>query len=220
MAEKIKFATIFDMDGVLFDTMGVAHAARTNLLASYGIALTPQENENYSREFLGDNIRHWDKKYNFPLNEDEYLKAYYAEQGKIIKENGIDQGLVSLLDELDKNYILKGIGTLSTRPRAKILLKSTGLRKYFPVLVAEEDVHNHKPSSEVFLEVANRLCTIPGQCIVFEDSSNGVLAGLNANMKVIGKLNKYNSRTDLKGADKIIESFSEVNYNNLAEMFE
>jgi len=55
---------------------------------------------------------------------------------------------------------------------------------------------------------------------VFEDSSNGVLAGKNANMKVIGYLGKYNSLQDLKGSDVIIASFLEVNHNKLSRMFE
>jgi HAD superfamily hydrolase (TIGR01509 family) len=220
MTDKIKFAAIFDMDGVLIDTVGLAKTARDNLLASYGVELTPEEIQNYKREDLGDNIKQWNRKYNLNLTEDEYIKSYYAEQGRILQERGPDSELVKLLEELDNNSVLKGIGTGSKRLRAKTMLKCAGLRKYFPILVAEEDVHNHKPSSETFLEVANRLAILPGQCIVFEDSSDGVLAGLNANMKVIGYLNKHNSLEDLRGTHKIITNFSEVNYNILEKMFE
>jgi len=216
----MKFAAIFDMDGVLIDTYTLSNNARDNLLASHGIKLTPEEIQNYSREFLDETIRGWNEKYNFPLNEEEYLNSYHAEQKKILNNTSPDSHLLKLLEELDANHVLKGIATLSDRERAKRLLRWSGLRKYFPVLVAQEDVHNHKPSPDVFLETARRLCTPPEKCIVIEDSYYGALGAKIANMKVIGYLNTHNSPKELVEAHTLIKSFSEINYDRLSKMVE
>ena len=206
------------MDGVLIDTHGLFFKTQSTFLEKYGIPSTPGDIKNYLKKPLADNISHWKTKYNFPMNEDAYRKLYFAEELRLLKKQGPDSHLVKLLQELEKNNTPRGIGTGSKRLRAKEMLHAAGLRKYFPVLVAEEDVH--KLASDVFLEVARRIGISPQRCIVFEDSSSGVLAAKNANMKVIGYLNKYNSLQDLKGSDLIIASFMEVNHNKLSRMFE
>ena len=208
------------MDGVLIDTHDLFFKTQSTFLEKYGIPSTPGDIKNYLKKPLADNISHWKTKYNFPMNEDAYRKLYISEEIRLLKRQGPDSHLVSLLQELSKNNTPKGIGTSSRKLRAITMLKACGLRKYFPILVADEDVSNHKPASDVFLEVARKIGMPPERCVIFEDSSNGVLAGKNANMKVIGCLGKYNSIEDLKGSDIIIASFMEVNHNKLSRMFE
>ena len=216
----MKFAAIFDMDGVLIDHKDLFFNAQANLLKEYGIPCVPKDIKNYLKKPLADNILDWKDKYNFPMKEETYRELYTAEEARLLRIKGADSHLVNLLEELGKNNVLLGIGTCAGKQRAKLMLKCAGLIKYFPVLVTEEDVHNHKPACDVFLKVAKKIGMPPEKCIIFEDSSNGILAGKNANMKVIGYLGKYNSLQDLKGSDVIIASFLEVNHNKLSRMFE
>jgi HAD superfamily hydrolase (TIGR01509 family) len=215
----MKFAAIFDMDGVLIDYKDLLITSQANLLKGYGIPSTPGDIKNYLEKPLSYNLEDWSKKYNFFMNEETYREISNADGIRLLKKQGPDSHLVKLLEELEKNNIPRGIGTSSGRKRAKEMLHAVGLRKYFQFLVCEEDVHNHKPASDVFLKVARKIGIPPERCVVFEDSSDGVLAGKNANMKVIGYLNKHNSPEDLKGSDIIISSFMEVNRNKLSRMF-
>lgn len=214
------FATIFDLDGTLVDTHRIFWTAQNNLLGPYGITFTPEDIKEYSGKSLAENIQKWNEKFNISLNEEEYRKSYIEEQIKLMKSEKPDSSLVKLLEELEDYGVPKGIGTSSGRKRAKKILKCSGLRRYFPILVAEEDVHNHKPSPDVFLKVADLLNVPPERCIVFEDSYNGALAGRIAKMKVVGYLNKHNSPKDLIEAHTLIKSYSDVNYHTLLKMLE
>jgi HAD superfamily hydrolase (TIGR01509 family) len=216
----MKFAAIFDMDGVLVDTRDLIWNSQNKALERYGIHISKEEaNEHFGRPIKED-IEDWNERYGLSLNLIEYNCSLWEEQSKYLRKTGPDKNLVNLLEELERNNVPKGIGTSSERFRAKRILSWIGLRKYFPVLVGQEDVHNHKPSPDVFLEVAKRLATPPEKCVVFEDSDNGVLAAKTANMKVIGYLGEPISiKNYLKYTDLTIKKFSEINYDKLSKMF-
>ncbi|MGY4884368.1 MAG: HAD family hydrolase [Nanobdellota archaeon] len=215
----MKFAAIFDMDGVLVDTHDLIWSSINKTLRRYGVHLTTEDINQYLGKSLEDDVKDWNEKYNLSLNLNQYKETLWAEQRRTLKKIGPDKNLLSLLDQLNENKVLKGVGTSSGRKRAKSILKSSGLRRYFPILVAAEDVDNHKPSPDVFLRVAKLLSMKPEDCVVFEDSYSGILAAKVANMKAIGYHGKHNSIKDLIDADLIIKNFSEVNLDKLSIMF-
>ena len=78
-----------------------------------------------------------------------------------------------------------GIGTGSPRNQADSILKSTGLDAYISVLVSADDVTNHKPHPDTFLQVAELLGANPANCLVFEDTRIGLEAGKAAGMDTV-----------------------------------
>lgn len=62
----------------------------------------------------------------------------------------------------------------------KFILERTGLRKYFAVVVTDDDVEEPKPAPEIYLKVAALLAVSPDRCVVLEDSPYGVEAALAA----------------------------------------
>ncbi len=207
------------MDGVLVDTHDMIWTSINKVLSRYGVTLNNQEINTYLGKSLEDNIKSWNEKYSLNLNLQEYTPLLWAEQRKLLRNIGPDKNLVNLLNELEANNIPKGVGTSSQRFRARKILNWSGLRKYFPVLVASENVQNHKPAPDTFLEVAKLLSTPPENCIVIEDSYSGILAAKVAKMRAIGYGGKHNSLNDLVDADLVIKDFSELNYKRLSWMF-
>lgn len=64
-------------------------------------------------------------------------------------------------------------------------LSATGLDDVFAVVVSSDEVAHGKPSPDVYLEAARRLGAVPADCLVVEDSRNGVLAARAAGMTVV-----------------------------------
>ena len=64
-------------------------------------------------------------------------------------------------------------------------LEATGLTDAFAVVVSSDEVAHGKPAPDVYLEAARRLGVDPGDCLVVEDSYNGVKAGRSAGMTVV-----------------------------------
>ena len=91
-----------------------------------------------------------------------------------------------------------------------IILKKIGLLEYFDDILSGESVENCKPAPDVFLESAKRLGVNRENCVVVEDSLNGVLAANRAGMKVIGFLNPNSGQQDLSTATVVIQNFHEI----------
>ena len=213
------FVTIFDMNGVLIDSHDLIWNGVNNLLGEYNVSLSPEDIKRYIGKSLEDDIKDWNSKYSLSLELKDFKVKLWEEQRDSLKKLGENKNLTTLLNELEANNISKGVGTSSNRFRAIKILDWSGLRNYFPVLVAAEDVHNHKPSPDTFLKVAQKLSTPPENCIVIEDSYSGILAAKIAKMKAIGYLGNHNSKEDLIDADLIIKDFSELSYQKLSSMF-
>ena len=92
---------------------------------------------------------------------------------------------VGLLRVARETFCRTGLATMSLREEALPVLSALDLEQSLDVVLAREDVQNPKPDPEIYLTAAERLRVQPGECLVLEDSPNGVRAGVAAGMNVI-----------------------------------
>jgi len=172
-------AAIFDMDGTMFDT----EKLRFKMLkeASY---------ELYNEEIL-DSIL-FDSLGISAVNGEILAKKYYGEEypykeireradnleRQYVRENGVPvkDGLYNLLERLKKNHIFIALATSSRREIAEEYLIRAKVLRYFDILVCGDEVENGKPDPEIFIKAASELSCDPSNCLIFEDSENGILA--------------------------------------------
>jgi beta-phosphoglucomutase-like phosphatase (HAD superfamily) len=95
---------------------------------------------------------------------------------------------VTVIDEvfdIAKKYhgrLPMAIGTGGSRRTISETLNQTGIGKYFDVIIAADDVKNHKPAPDTFLECAKLLGVEPSDCEVFEDGDPGLEAAIAGGM--------------------------------------
>ena len=92
---------------------------------------------------------------------------------------------VGLLRVAKDNNCKTGLATLSARQEALHFVHALDLEQSLDVILAREDVKNGKPDPEIYLLAAQKLDVQPQDCIVIEDSPNGVRAGVAAGMNVV-----------------------------------
>ena len=92
---------------------------------------------------------------------------------------------VRLLRVAKENSCRTALATLSARKEALHFVRALGLEESLDVILAREDVRNAKPDPEIYLLAARRLDVTPQDCIVIEDSPNGVRAAVAAGMNVV-----------------------------------
>ena len=107
-----------------------------------------------------------------------------VEDPQVIRDNQWPHA-VGLLRVARKNYCKAGLATMSYRKEVTHVLKSLELEESLDVVLTREDVQNAKPDPEIYLLAAARLKVPPEECLVLEDSPNGVRAGVAAGMNVI-----------------------------------
>ena len=89
------------------------------------------------------------------------------------------------------------------------MLSQCQLSKYFDVVISGENVKRNKPFPDIYLKSSEQLAVLPAECLVIEDSFNGILAAKRAKMDVWAlKPKKYT--IDQNSANCIFQNFIEM----------
>lgn len=128
-------------------------------------------------------------------------------------------GVEDFLRTAKKQGIVIALATSSTRKKPETHLNKLNLMKYFDLLVTAEDVQRIKPAPDLFLKTAEKAgCTVE-ECLVIEDSLNGLKAGLNANMRVLVVPNDVTKYCDFQGEYLMVNSLEDVDVEKLIREF-
>ena len=188
-------ALIFDLDGVIVDSMPVHELAWRRYLETLGFdggdipaRMHGRRNDEIVRDFLGEKIDH------------DAVAAHGAAKERVFREmlgdrlrENLVAGIAEWLDHVEGAPI--ALATNAERANIDFTLDGAGLRRYFDVIVDGSEVSRPKPAPDVYLRAAEQLKIAPGNCIVFEDSPVGVAAARAAGMRVVG-VRTHASRLD------------------------
>lgn len=208
-------AVIFDMDGVIIDSEPIYSEVDKRVLKQCDIIA----NEEILNPYVGiSNPEMWKdlkERYHLIPSVEELLKLQSELLIKAFNETKIEaiDGIKELLSELKQNKILLAVASSSARSFIESILKTIGIREYFKIILSGEEVQRGKPNPDIFLKTAEMLEVSPQECIVIEDSTNGVKAALAAGMKCIGYSNLNSGSQDLSSASTIVDSIREINYD-------
>ena len=213
-------AVIFDMDGVLLDSEPLHAQADREMLGRLGIEVEP----GYLDRFVGVTAPvMWaeildEKRVSADLGE--LLNASLSIKLKLLKKGDYApiEGVVPLLAELYRKHVPVVIASSSPGIFIKEAVKKLGISRYVRDWVSAESVPKSKPEPDVFLKAAERLELGPEQCVVIEDSTNGVLAARRAGMKCVGFRNPNSGNQDVSKADLVVGSMAEVTFEALKKL--
>lgn len=183
MIDGIK-AIIFDLDGTLINSMSTWEKINLDLINDNKL-----NNYNVIRNHIDGKTLYEIAEYfinNYQINKsiDEVID-YYTHKIKCECKNNnlLRPGVVELLNSLHgKCYI--ALATSNSREIAKIILTEYNINNYFDCIKSLDDVKKSKPDPEIYLQVAKSLNISTKECVVVEDSKNGVKAALEAGMNV------------------------------------
>ena len=96
-------------------------------------------------------------------------------------------GFLTFIDDLRAHGVLTAVVTSSNQPKmASVYRQRPGFRQLFDAILTSEDFAESKPAPDCYLRAAARFDVPPTDCIVFEDSFNGLRSGRAAGMFVVG----------------------------------
>ncbi len=206
-------AVIFDMDGVLVNSEPHHFAVEKILLNDLGISVTDREVDSFVGLALNKMWQRIKDSYHLKENIEELVKkdtefrvSYFSDLEKLDPIEGVKELISSISDEKLKT----AVASSSHSRFISTVLEKTGLSGCFPLLISGFDVEHGKPFPDIFLKTASLLGVRPEDCVVVEDSCNGIKGAKAAGMKCIAYRNPESGNQDLSEADMIIDSFSEI----------
>ena len=214
-------AIIFDMDGVLVDSVESNFKSFNMVLKKYNVKLNLNESQKYIGRALSNQIEMWKKDFNIKeeIDPQEFSKEAFQYQMKLIRDElKPDEDILNLINSSKDKGIKIAVATSSTKFRAEEILKLLNIYDKLDAFVTKEDVSRHKPAPDTFLKASSLLNINPKNCVVIEDATNGIEAANLAEMFSIAKLTKYHTKEDFESiADYIFEDFSEITIEKLIE---
>ena len=210
-------AVIFDMDGVIIDSEPIHFETDMETMKYLGCNISKEELEKYvgtTNEYMFSDIK---KNYNIEKSVEDIIN-YRAEiiKNKIVQSDLEPiEGIRELLIDLKDKNIPAAIASSSPKDFINIVVSKFKLQEYFKYIVSGEEVESGKPAPDVYIETAKKLGISPKECIVVEDSKNGVIAAKAAGMKCIGFQNINSGNQDLSKADIIVNSIGEIKLSYL-----
>lgn len=206
-------AVIFDMDGLMLDTETLAREAWFNTMHEFGIDLT----DAVYLQVLGTTGARTREIFQEAYGADIPIDAMYARKQQLIDEAiaqgriAAKPGLLALLDWLDAHGIPKAVGSSTYREWVLKKLTAAGIAQRFEVIVGGDEVQHGKPAPDIFLRCAEIMGVQPANCVVLEDSDNGVRAAHAAGMRCIIVPDLKPPADDvLPLADAVVDSLDDV----------
>ena len=178
-------AVVFDLDGVIVDSEHVWDDVRQRLAEERG----GRWHDQASRDMMGMSSPEWSRYMHDVVGLAEppeeinaevvrRLEAVYREELPLL------DGAVEAVEALAARWPL-GLASSSNRELIDLVLRVSGLERWFAATVSSEEVPRGKPAPDVYLEAARRLGVPPGRCTAVEDSENGIRSAKAAGMRVV-----------------------------------
>lgn len=207
-------AALFDMDGVLLDSLNMWYKIACDFMRENGVEMTERMyGEIRVLSFL-ESAQYFIDELKLCSTPQMLIDEWNARAAAAYKnEIGLLPGVEDYVRKLSARGIHLAIVTASDAGLARAALKRLGLSRYFDAIITEADARMFKSGPEIFLLAAKTLDAPPETCIVFEDSLYAAKAAKAAGMKVWAMCSAAGAddAADFQGvADRCFESFEEL----------
>ena len=206
------------MDGVIVDTEPVHKHAYYQHFNQLGITVTP---EMYA-SFTGNSTKNIFERLKVQFNLEDQVQDLVATKRKFfnaafdVKDDlYLLEGVEDLIKDLYDNEMQLILASSSAKVTIKRIFNRFGLHRYFTHIVSGEDFPKSKPHPAIFLKTTELAQTPIQNCIIIEDSSNGIKAAKAAGIYCIGYDSFHTKMQDYSLADMVISDFRELSYDKI-----
>lgn len=215
-------AVLFDMDGVIVDTEPLHRKAYFKMFESFGAKVS---DELYAR-FAGASTRKvcqtvieefkLDKTY----EELQMVKrAYFKELFYNDEDFDLIPGVRNLIEHYHEGHVKLVLASSASPTTIDMVFEKFGLDPYFKGKISGAELKESKPHPEIFLRAAKIAGEPNENCMVIEDSTNGILAAHRAGIFCAGFKSEHTHGQNYDLANIVVKDFKELEMNNLIEFF-
>lgn len=181
-------AAIFDLDGLLINSEPLWEQAETNIFARYHMKVTPELCQKVKGFRVDESVIKLLQIFNrSDLNPSLIERQIMDEVKNLISTKGKAMaGSSYIMHFFESRKIPMALASSSKMEIIDAALEKLGLRNHFSSIHSAEFETYGKPHPGIFITAADNLGINASECVVFEDSFNGLLAARSARMKTVG----------------------------------
>lgn len=177
-------AVLFDMDGVITDTERFYVEGMQDMLKKEGHIVEPIDLQDLFGSALINNCTKLKERYGLEKTPEEYVDHVHAYRDRMIEEKGLlpMEGVLGLIRSLHQEGVLLAVASSSPYETIVHNMEVLNVKDCFQTFVSGLDCEHGKPAPDIYWKAAENLGVKPEECVVIEDSHNGVVAGKAAGM--------------------------------------
>ncbi len=209
------------MDGVIVDTEPVHRYAYFQHFDELEISVT----DDLFATFTGNSTRNVFQKLKHAFGLDHDVEDLIQRKRNIFndafdtkKDLHLIEGVEDLIKDLYQNGVQLIVASSASKVTIERVFNRFKLHQYFSDIVSGEDFPKSKPHPAIFEYAASLAIGKKDECIVIEDSTNGVEASVAAGIFCIGYRSANTKLQDLSKADRIINHFNELNAEKIKNL--
>ena len=215
-------AIIFDMDGVLVNSEPLHRKAYFDMFEEFNLNVSNRLYESFTGKSTSAICKELCKIFDLSISH-EKLMLSKRKHFKTIFDNDPEFQMIDGALSLIKNYFYNNL-TLILASSASMtninrIFKKFDLDKFFKAKISGADLKESKPNPEIFIRAANLSGFNKNECLVIEDSTNGVIAAKSAGIYCVG-FNSANSKNqNYNLADLVISDLNKISFNYISKKF-
>jgi len=215
-------AVLFDMDGVIVDTEPLHRKAYFKMFDDLGIVVPEDLYTTFTGAATKKVCSILIEKYNL-TNTVEELAAIKRKYFKYFFYHDEDFALLPGVENLIKNYFESGIklvlASSASMVTINMVFEKFGLAKYYMGKISGDDLKESKPNPEIFLLAAEIAQEPKENCVVIEDSTNGILAAYAAGIFCVAYKSEHSAHQHYEKANLLISNFQDIETEKIRRYF-
>lgn len=211
-------AVIFDMDGVIIDSEPMHHKAYYDMFNEVDIKVSKE----FYESFTGQSTINICKRLcdHFSLIESpetlvglkrKHYKQFFESNSSLT----LIDGVLDLIKEYHSNGLTLVLASSAAMTSINQIFDRFELEQYFVAKLSGGDLKQSKPHPEIFINAVQAAGYSKNECIVIEDSTNGIEAAKGAGVFCVGFDSFHSKNQDYSKADLVIKDFKEISFNKI-----
>jgi HAD superfamily hydrolase (TIGR01509 family) len=200
---------IFDLDGVLLNSEKLYMDMNQKFFRELGAEIDMEEHQTFVGISANKMWGYIKEKAKLHQSVDELKELEKQLKFKTLQETDLipTEGVVDFLDLLKTRHATLAMASSGLRKNIDLILGKLKVTRYFNLIVSGEEVAKGKPEPDIFLKVSDHFKKKPADCIVIEDSTNGVKAAKAGGMTCFAYFNPTSGNQNLTKADLVFDHF-------------
>lgn len=211
-------AVLFDMDGVLVDTEPLHHKAYQQMFSEVGIDVRSEMYDGFTGQSTYGICVQLCTHFNLQQNPQELVQIKRDNFTKLFFEDDdlqLLEGVKDLILDYHTNGLILVLASSASMFTINNVMKRFDLDQYFTDKLSGADLKASKPHPEIFVKAAASAGVLPNECIVIEDSTNGIKAAKSAGIFCVAYKSEHSKNQDYKLADMLISDYKEINFERI-----